>query len=503
MHSKGNMTGSVMLEESSIEDVCRYFCLQVASETGLAIVIREAVPGSFTVNRGIVASSRDLRSIERAEALSYNVNNPGPGVLFGIPAISFPVAAGRSSFSVIACTNETEPTLETTWPIIKACSELGAQISLIEMKQVSRPVKSQILRKNDLMLILHPDISSIVFANSVALEKLGYANDTLAEAINLKSHFDSDKLSLLMNQCLRTKADVKAVSYMTKVDGTGFPVDLILSRLDNDGQPGISIIARDLSGKIKYEMENKETINKFRSLNQRMSTTIETERKKIARDVHDEIGGGLSGIIIQLGNILEQVPENERSLFERVLNDCDQVLSSARRISRGLRPDLLDNMGLIPAIEQLLMDFSLKYGIRSKILYDESGIYRVGQNDTTLDDESFFEDNYEETIFCEPSLDGQQKIEIYRIVQEALNNIMKHASATFVRVNAWIGNGNFILVITDNGCGFDQKQHKLKSSGIGLLGMLERARSARGHVMVNSSIGKGTSITVQVKLPEE
>lgn len=500
-----------VLEKTSVENICKIFCLQLAVSAGPVIIIQEPKSDVLAFHREIVASSIEMNEAQKRELLGYDVSQPGPGHLFGNRVICLPVSAARSRYTVILGIPEINDGNPLSWPglgeLIQRCAELGAEISLLEMQQIVIPGKKS--RPNsgsrDLLFIIHPDIHAIVYGNAVALAKLGYTEmEFLASPVDIGRHMDQEKLSILISQCLKSNVEVKAVSYLTMLNGQGFPVQLIMSRIEqSQGAPAISLRAKDLSGKIKYELECRDLFNKYRFLAERLSASLEAERLKISRDVHDVICGSISGIMIQLENIRNRIPLDERELFNRIIGDCEYVLGSARRISRGLRPDLLDNMGLLPAIEQLLMDFGRKYDIRTRLICDESGVYLTSLDGQLPASEENFQDAFESTIFCEPNLNNQQKIELYRIVQEALNNVLKHASASYVCVNAWREGNQFVLGIRDNGCGFNQDGMQQQNNGLGLLGMMERARSAKGRLMVNSNIGKGTSVIVQVDVPEE
>ena len=205
----------------------------------------------------------------------------------------------------------------------------------------------------------------------------------------------------------------------------------------------------------------------LRILTQNLVQAHEDERKSLARELHDQIGQMLTAIqmvfaSIELGrgNTTRHI-EDGKSLTER-------TVAAVRNISMGLRPSILDDFGLGPAIEWQTREFSKRSGVGVQL-----------QMDGSLN-------NLAETrVIC-----------LYRVVQEALTNCARHANAKNVRINLHVGAGTISLTIEDDGKGFDPDS--LPKRGLGLFGMQERVRELGGTVSVVAQPGKGTMVKIEV-----
>ena len=194
-----------------------------------------------------------------------------------------------------------------------------------------------------------------------------------------------------------------------------------------------------------------------------------TERRRFARELHDGINQLLVAVKYRLETANNKITRNE-TLESKDLNQCSEVLDETirevRRISHDLRPSLLDDMGLEPAVVSLLDQFQE----RTKI---------------TVISEIDLED-------CKIREDIE--ITLYRLIQEALTNIEKHANASRVQLRIGSEQGNIVFSISDNGVGFDQNEKALTENGIGLKNMRERVELLSGEFTLSSKPDKGTSI---------
>lgn len=203
----------------------------------------------------------------------------------------------------------------------------------------------------------------------------------------------------------------------------------------------------------------------------------EEEKNSLAREIHDDLGQILIAIKIDVGilkqNILKTIPEKDsEDLKEKFLdlhNLVDSTLKSARRIMTDLRPEVLDLLGFIETVKQLLKSFQERFKITCT-----------------------FENNLSDL-----KLNSQQSVALYRIVQEALNNVAKHSKATEVNVILKQQNDTFSLEIIDNGIGFDVNNRKNVDS-YGLIGMKERVFLLEGELSISSKKDIGTNIKIVV-----
>jgi len=208
-----------------------------------------------------------------------------------------------------------------------------------------------------------------------------------------------------------------------------------------------------------------EAENGLRSLSQRLVESQEEERKKLSRELHDEVGQILTALRVQLGQIETSEPSDPH--LGRAAELVDRSLKTVRGMARGLRPAMLDDLGLGPALKWLSRDFSKHAAL-----------------DVEVEIEGEFENVNDQVRTC-----------IYRIAQEALTNCVKHSGASTVRVVLEESPGKITLTVQDNGSGFTAAA----SNGIGLLGMRERVAELGGEFAVVTTVAAGTLI--QVKIP--
>lgn len=205
----------------------------------------------------------------------------------------------------------------------------------------------------------------------------------------------------------------------------------------------------------------------------RLFEAQELERARLARDLHDELGQHLTAILIGLKTVdhatdLAQAQARARSTGQAAAASLDQV----RRLARGLRPAVLEDLGLRPALERLCEDFRAAHAVPLEL-----------------------------TVTAAPPdrLPAQVELCLYRVLQESLTNVARHASAGAVRVTLDHGPGHVSLTIVDDGRGFEPRD--LASTSLGLHGLRERVELLHGACDVRSSAGRGTIITVSIPLP--
>jgi signal transduction histidine kinase len=214
----------------------------------------------------------------------------------------------------------------------------------------------------------------------------------------------------------------------------------------------------------------EETTVEMRNLSAQLRHAQEDERRSISRELHDEVGQMLTAMRMELGS-LERLRGDELA-FASCLTDvkdlAEQSLHLIRDIAAGLRPSVLDDLGLGAAVRRQAREFSKRTGISASV--------SVAGNFGRLDD--------------------RPAIYVYRIVQEALTNCAKHARAHEVRIDLAERGDAFHLMVSDDGAGFDYATGA--HGGLGLIGIEERVRELGGSVSVRSRAGQGTTIDVRV-----
>lgn len=232
-----------------------------------------------------------------------------------------------------------------------------------------------------------------------------------------------------------------------------------------------------------YDQLRQQTRNLQQLFETRMQVQ-EEERRRIASELHDSLGQLLTSIKIHTEVLLDSelfANTKEREQMDEIRMLLDQAIVEARNISYDLRPSILDDFGLVPALEVLCEKFSSRTGLKVSFQAHNFGARLNPQLETAL----------------------------YRIAQEALHNVQKHSAATEVSVQIIRTPKTINLVIEDNGKGFDPKKiEQMRSvsidgkgaSGMGLVSMAERAKSFNGTCTVDSTPGKGTDIVVEIPL---
>ncbi len=193
----------------------------------------------------------------------------------------------------------------------------------------------------------------------------------------------------------------------------------------------------------------------------------EEERKRVARDLHDEVNQALTAILLRLEALTHVAPPRLRAELAETKGLANQAMGELLQLARQLRPTALDDHGFVPAIEEQLRRFKAQYGIATRL-----------STDGDLDD-----------------LGSDQQLVLYRVTQEALNNIARHAGASNVAVEIARVDGHVDLEVADDGVGFDVG-HELR--GLGLDGMAERARLVEGRFEVDAAPGRGTTLRLRV-----
>jgi signal transduction histidine kinase len=209
----------------------------------------------------------------------------------------------------------------------------------------------------------------------------------------------------------------------------------------------------------------------LQDLSARLVAAQEEERRSISRELHDEVGQSLSALLVEAGNAAARVPPDStevRRHVESIKRLAEASVNVIRNMSLLLRPSMLDDLGLVPALEWQAREVSKRTGLRVEVSADEN----AGE------------------------LPDEHKTCIYRVVQEALHNCARHAQARKVMVEVRQETSKILLSVEDDGHGFDTRRIR----GLGLVGMEERVHHLGGELSVRSRPGKGTTVAVELPL---
>jgi signal transduction histidine kinase len=223
-------------------------------------------------------------------------------------------------------------------------------------------------------------------------------------------------------------------------------------------------------------IERRQLDDQLRALSERLEAAREDERTNIAREIHDELGQALTALKLDLAWVAHraEAPEVERKLVE-MSRATDGILETVRRIASELRPGILDEIGLRAALEWQADEFRRRTTIPC-IVHSEVGELQLERGLATA---------------------------VFRIFQEALTNVARHASATSVEVQLRLERGHLRLEISDDGIGVPEIAPR--NASLGLLGMRERARRCGGDCIVRRRQPRGTvvSLSVPLRFPSE
>ncbi len=239
------------------------------------------------------------------------------------------------------------------------------------------------------------------------------------------------------------------------------------------------IYFRDITEMVRYEDQLLNYQTKLRDLSEHLQDLIEVERKNIARGLHDGIGQTLSMMRIRLLKIMEGISKEEPNFnnYKDILAFLDSIIRELKEISYSLMPRTLEEMGLGMALKQLVDKVSTELGISGEI--------------------NAFGD--------ELRMNSKMEISIFRIVQEAVNNIAKYSKADSFSVQLMISKSILRLIISDNGIGFDADRilsTKESSSGMGLINIRERVRNFDGQFKIETAPGKGTVLVIIIPIDQ-
>ena len=222
------------------------------------------------------------------------------------------------------------------------------------------------------------------------------------------------------------------------------------------------------------EEQFKETLDQLRALAARLQSVREEERASIAREIHDELGQACTAMKMDLALIGHKITRRQtqlRAKIESSMRLVDDMIVTLRRIASDLRPRTLDDLGLAAALEWQGQEFEKRTGIKCHLVLPQEPL----------------------------NLDPERSTAIFRIFQESLTNVTRHAQATGVEATLEIAEDQLIFRVHDNGKGFDPEEAKAKKS-LGLVGMQERALLLQGEVRIEGIPGSGTTMILRIPL---
>jgi PAS domain S-box-containing protein len=301
----------------------------------------------------------------------------------------------------------------------------------------------------------------------------GYSAQEI-ETMHPTDFFEGEEKEYISKQieAVFTQGINDAEAFFTAKSGEKSPYYFKAALIKYEGKPCLLGTGIDITERMKAEQKLQESFLEIRQLTEYIQNIREEERSHIAREIHDELGQQLTVLKMdvawlntKIGHIEEPIRQKLKSLTEML----DGTVKTVRRISSELRPSLLDDLGLIAAIDWHLKEFEKRSGVKTE--------FEEPEHDLLIPD----------TV----------KTGLFRIFQESLANVARHAGSNKVKVSLQQKNEHFVLSIADDGKGFEKQMTKHKRT-LGILGMKERTTMMGGTYEINSEPGKGTLVVVSI-----
>lgn len=349
---------------------------------------------------------------------------------------------------------------------------------LAQLHSEAQSLMASIVESSDDGIIGHDLDGAIVSWNRGAEKLLGYtAEETKGKSISIIVPSDHEgELDGIIERIRRGEHIENYETVRLNKDGKRVDVSVTISPIASDSGEiiGASAIIRDISERKIAQEELRKSNEQLRDLYRRLQSAREEERTRIAREIHDEFGQTLTALKIDLAWIKKRLPDEQVMVSQKIESMSKTIgmaISSIKKLSADLRPGILDDFGLIAAIEWQAEEFEARTGTICNLSLDVGGI-EINEDISTA---------------------------VFRILQETLTNIMRHADAKRVELQLMVEGGELVFTVHDNGKGIAEPDMAAPRS-FGLLGIRERAAALGGKVDITSSPNRGTTVSARIPL---
>jgi PAS domain S-box-containing protein len=320
------------------------------------------------------------------------------------------------------------------------------------------------------------------YLNRSGLNNLGYSLEQMRDMtpLDLKREFTEASFREMLGPLLRGEKKMHVFhSAHRRADGSSYPVEAHLQLVERGDRRVFLAVILDITERKRAEEERTQYLNRLRALSRRLVETQETERRRLAAELHDRIGQNLTALTINLNIVSSQLSPQAAELHAPRLEDSRQLveatIETVRNVISELRPTVLDDYGLLAALRWYVRQFEKRSGVLTTV----------------------------EAPDLIPRLPTEAEAGLYRIAQEALNNTLKHANARCATLRLDADAACVTLTVADDGEGFDSAftEPHARHPGWGLLMMRERAESVGGRLRVDSVPAHGTRVVVEINRP--
>lgn len=328
----------------------------------------------------------------------------------------------------------------------------------------------------DSMLVVN-HLGKIARVNSQVEKMFGYApSEIIGKSIldlmpeRFRGVHNEHQKNFMRNPHLREMGGGRELFALRK-DGSEFPVDIVLSPIKTENETLVIAVIRDIERRRRNEEALRKYAEQQKIISRRLLEVQEAERRHLALELHDEIGQKLTGLKLTLEMIARQNGESDSIILAQ--NLVNEVMAKVRKLSLDLRPATLDHLGLLSAFLWLIRSYTAQTGIE------------IDFNHTEMEGRRF---------------STEIETSVYRVAQEALTNIARHADVNEAKIRIWTDKTNLNLTIEDEGRGFDLEQVLAQGISTGVAGMRERVLFLDGDFQIETAQDNGTKISASWKV---
>lgn len=343
----------------------------------------------------------------------------------------------------------------------------------IETLRLSEQKYKLLFESNPMPMWIASESLDIIDVNEAAIKHYGYTRLEFLH-LNAKDLRPAEDLNRFIQQVNKKNSGQFGIWRHKKKNGTIIMVDIIANDITYQGKPARLVLAHDVTEKLKAEAElaNQQAMQK-KLLMETSIAVQERERDEIGKELHDNINQILAATKLYLGLAIQKDPKMRPDLLQKSYENLGSAIELIRQLSKSLIAPSLGDITLVNAIQELVETIQIASPLK-------------------LD--------FNSNAYHEQSVDNEIQIMIYRIVQEQVNNILKHSKAEHVSINLSNTSTQITLLIEDDGVGFDQKK---TFKGIGLRNMANRAEFFNGTLRISTDPGKGCRLELSVPLKRD